>query len=416
MADIFVSDVSEGQEAAAMSVARAASAAIPKEMLFEEFWRTIPFTETSYVRDADDLHNDAVGDAHIMFSSGGSTGTPKISQLCFAEVVRNSAVHGRGYMANGITSDDTVATWGLPGLLTSEFTCYLALAQTGCCILPIGSGADPETIIYMVDRFGATVLLVLPSMLVPVIDHLSASGEQLSSVRLVITGGEPLYPADESRFRSRLGESVRFRSVFQTSEVGTLGYQCIECAFNEYHVHDGLQLLELVNRRHDGIGELVTTNLDRRARPVLRQRTGDLAERVAGKCACGRTAPRIRLHGRTGQFVKIGGEKFDVSWFHEFRQVLGVHIDDFKLVLTRRNDGRDHLTVYSNRLSADAAMRERAIGLLRNSSPKIAMQLSHGVVAPPAFEAMQPQMRSLTAAGKSRFFEDRRGTDVQPLA
>ncbi len=410
MVDVFLNAVSGQQQVAAMLVAKAAGVSMPKESSFEKLWRTLPLSEAPYARDASDLGRSKGQGPCILFSSGGSTGTPKVSQLSFDEVVRNSAAHGKGYKANGVTSADIVATWGLPGLLTSEFTCYLALAETGCCIIPIGSGVDPQTIVAMVNRFRATVLLVLPSILVPVVGHLEMTGERLSFVRLVVTGGEPLYPADETRFRARLNESVRFRSVFQTSEVGTLGYQCTDCVFNEYHVHDEIQLAEIVNCQSNGIGELVTTNLDRLERPVLRQRTGDLAERVSGKCGCGRTAPRIRLHGRTGRYVKIGGEKFNVSWFEKFRQALGIQIDDLKLTLTRNGDGSDQIIVYSTRLSRDAVMQKRALELLKDSSSKIAVQLSHGVIALPIFKDMQPHMRSLTAAGKSRFFEDRRGS------
>jgi phenylacetate-CoA ligase len=407
--DVFVSTLTQDRENAARDMAARSGWSPMLDVPFVQSWRTIPVSDATYVCGGAELDTTERGGASILFSSGGSTGSPKVSQLSVSEVIRNSAAHGTGYSAAGVSSSDIVATWGVPGLLTSEFTCYLALAETGCCILPIGSGADPATIVSVITSFHATALLVLPSILAPVVRYLESIDERLTSVRLVVTGGEPLYPADEAKFRSRLGDHVTFRSVFQTSEVGTIGYQCIHCAFDEYHVQEDLQLLELVDCTPDGVGELVTTNLDRTTYPVVRRRTGDLAELVTGECGCKRSAPRIRLRGRTGQFVKLGGEKFDIGWFREFRSLLGIRIDDLRIVLTRLPGGNDQLTIRSNYLSNHASARQHAVKLLRDSSLKLDRQLANGVIAEPVFEDLTPDQVNLTIGGKNKLFEDRRG-------
>jgi phenylacetate-CoA ligase len=56
----------------------------------------------------------------------------------------------------------------------------------------------------------------------------------------------------------------------------------------------------------DGVtGELVWTHLNRRASPLLRYRSSDLATVSTVPCACGRTSPRIRIGGRRDDMLRV---------------------------------------------------------------------------------------------------------------
>ena len=56
----------------------------------------------------------------------------------------------------------------------------------------------------------------------------------------------------------------------------------------------------------DGVaGELVWTHLRRRASPLLRYRSSDLATVYTAPCACGRTSPRIRIGGRRDDMLRV---------------------------------------------------------------------------------------------------------------
>ncbi len=52
-------------------------------------------------------------------------------------------------------------------------------------------------------------------------------------------------------------------------------------------------------------GELVWTHLRREASPLLRYRSGDLAQVWTSPCACGRTEPRIRIDGRRDDMLRV---------------------------------------------------------------------------------------------------------------
>ena len=52
-------------------------------------------------------------------------------------------------------------------------------------------------------------------------------------------------------------------------------------------------------------GELVWTHLNRRASPLLRYRSSDLATVWTDPCPCGRTTPRIRIGGRRDDMLRV---------------------------------------------------------------------------------------------------------------
>jgi phenylacetate-coenzyme A ligase PaaK-like adenylate-forming protein len=134
----------------------------------------------------------------------------------------------------------------------------------------------------------------------------------MPQIRLIVTGGEPLWGEVIQRAENVLGSGhLLFRSTFQASQAGTIGYQCDRLNINEYHIHEELQFVEI----DPDTRELITTNLDRVYMPVVRMKTGDLAEFIHADCGCGRSTRMLRLLGRKTDLVKIGGKLFDPSLF-----------------------------------------------------------------------------------------------------
>jgi phenylacetate-CoA ligase len=52
-------------------------------------------------------------------------------------------------------------------------------------------------------------------------------------------------------------------------------------------------------------GELVWTHLRREGSPLLRYRSGDLAQVWTSPCECGRSEPRIRIDGRRDDMLRV---------------------------------------------------------------------------------------------------------------
>jgi phenylacetate-coenzyme A ligase PaaK-like adenylate-forming protein len=383
------------------------------EEAIEGLWSRIP------VADAEDhgchLCQDAAAIAglsasacaSIVFASGGTTGRPKLTWLAFEEVLTNARFHGKGYAVAGINHTDCVATFGLPGYLNSEFTVYHGLQTTGCRILPIGSVESPAAVVELIRTLQANVLLVMPSDLLPVLRHLADTDERLDGIRLVVTGGEALTPALETLIRGRVGDAdLRFRSTFQTSEAGTIGFQCAACKAGEYHVHEELQLVELVAR--DAGHELVTTNLDRYLMPVIRQATGDLCEWLPGACACGRKTRRLRHVGRRPKQLKVGGEKLPLALLLE--ELLGrlrIPSSECAVVVDAGADGKDLIRIKLGAGAlADPALVVSIQAELFAASAKLARQIQAGIVAPFSFERLTPQDLCFSSTGKRIMVRD----------
>jgi phenylacetate-coenzyme A ligase PaaK-like adenylate-forming protein len=383
----------------------------------EALWQRIPVVEAEdharYLQGpADGIAGlSGAAGASIVFSSGGTTGKPKFTWLAFEEVLTNARFHGKGYALAGINPTDCVATFGLPGHLTSEFTVYHGLHMTGCRILPIGSVECPAVVVELVRALKANVLLVMPSDLLPVVEHLKATHDRLEGVRLVVTGGEALTPALQEAIAARVGdEHTQFRSTFQTSEAGTIGFQCPALGPREYHVHDELQFVELVEVE-GGLG-LVTTNLDRYLMPVIRLATGDLAEWLPGGCACGRQTPRFRHLGRRPRQLKVGGEKLPIEpLLEEVLRQLRIPSSDCAAVIDALPDGKDVVRIkVVPALLEDRALPSRIQALLFGSSPKLGKQVQAGVVAPLSFEPLAPHDLHFSASGKRILVKDVRAS------
>ena len=264
----------------------------------------------------------------IVFSSGGMRGSPISTCLSFEEVMRNASFQGKGYFTAGIRPHHTVATFGIPSLLSSEFTVYHGLRETSCLILPIGIVNDPKNIVNLIEEFSANVLLVMPSDLIPILQYLEVSNKYLPKIQLIVTGGEKLRADLMDRIKKTIGsENIKFRSTFQTSDIGTIGYQCDYLENDEYHVHEELQYAEII-KDEDEDTVLVVTNLDRYFFPVIRLKTGDLASWInSERCRCGRTSNIIKLHGRKSHTIKIGGEKFDQEILYQIPHKFKIPIE-----------------------------------------------------------------------------------------
>lgn len=93
-----------------------------------------------------------------------------------------------------------------------------------------------------------------------------------------------------------------------------------ECrAHNGYHLWEDLVLPEVLetdgNRAVEsgGIGELVATDLDNKAAPLIRFRSGDLVRLDRSTCDCGRTHAREWVIGRCGDETVVDGKPIVVS-------------------------------------------------------------------------------------------------------
>jgi phenylacetate-CoA ligase len=136
-----------------------------------------------------------------------------------------------------------------------------------------------------------------------------------SSVKRLMVAGEP--GGGEPTMRAKL-EAAWGASVTEAMGIGDISVSLWgECeakagmhfsgrGFVHFELIDPASGLA-VDMRDGAEGELVLTHLVNRSAPLLRFRTRDHVRLGVGRCACGRTAPRVRCVGRTDDMLIVRG-------------------------------------------------------------------------------------------------------------
>ena len=282
----------------------------------------LPFTEKDELR-ATRTAEEPIGThraAHPdeiarIYSTSGTTGTPSYIPLTASDIevwVRTSA---RSYAASGIVRGERIVSTYNAG----PFVAGAALAvfdRLGLCHIPVGTG-NTERLVAAIELLKPTAAVMTPSYALHLAEWARERGRDLarSSVKRVLVAGEP--GGGEPAMRAKLEEAWG-ASVTEAMGIGdisiTLWGEC-EAKAGMHFSGRGFVHPELIDPDtgaakafEDGAeGELVLTHLVNRAAPLLRFRTRDHVRVSAGRCACGRTAPRVRCIGRTDDMLIVRG-------------------------------------------------------------------------------------------------------------
>ena len=150
------------------------------------------------------------------------------------------------------------------------------------------------------------VLIAYPSLAHLFATYARDAGRKTKVFDLVLLGSEMLYDFQRRELESVLQATVRIH-YGHVEACALFGY-CERS--NDYHVQLEYGLVEFL--REDGcpaaageVGEIVATNFANRALPLIRYRTGDLAQPSDGRCVCGRDYPLVqKIQGREGDFIR----------------------------------------------------------------------------------------------------------------
>jgi phenylacetate-CoA ligase len=282
----------------------------------------VPLTEKDELR-ASRSAEEPIG-AHLtarrdeivrIYSTSGTTGTPSFIPLTAADLevwVRTSA---RSYAASGIVNGERIVSTYNAG----PFVAGVALGafdRLGLCHIPVGSG-NTERLMTAIELLKPTVAVMTPSYALHLAEWAAGRGMDLkrSSVKRVLVAGEP--GGGEPAMRAKL-EAAWGASVTEAMGIGDISVSLWGECEQKQGMHfsgRGFVHIELIDPETgaakpiaDGAeGELVLTHLVNRSAPLLRFRTRDHVRLSVGRCACGRTSPRVRCIGRTDDMLIVRG-------------------------------------------------------------------------------------------------------------
>jgi len=280
----------------------------------------LPFISKTVLRDrqiAAPLLGDmaAVPEREVVYvsASSGSTGVPTLSPFTATDFDEFQEVQSRLFWAAGMRAEDRY-------LHALNFTLFVGgpdvIGAQRLGALCIWAGTVPaDRLLLLVQQFQPTVTWTTPSYAWYLGEVARAAGIDPArdlSIRRIIVAGEPggSIPATRRAIEALWGAELF--DFYGISDVfGASAGMCEER--DGLHVAEDHQLVEVLDPATgiavaDGDpGELVLTTLRKRARPMIRFRTGDVVTRDRSPCRCGRTHARIRIHGRTDDMFIVNG-------------------------------------------------------------------------------------------------------------
>ncbi len=158
------------------------------------------FARAEAVTGTYDSHRD---DPALWLFSGGTTGRPKAVVQTHGAFANTTALYGHGVIR--YREDDV--TLSVPKL-------YFGYATGSNLFFPFSVGArvalypepaTPESVFERIRRFRPTVLVNVPSMIHKMTAHPEATRQDLSSLRVCTSAGEPLPAELDARWRATFG-------------------------------------------------------------------------------------------------------------------------------------------------------------------------------------------------------------------
>ena len=214
-----------------------------------------------------------------------------------------------------VNSDDVVLN-ALPYEMSSSGQSFQRSLQgvTSALVVPAGKGgfySDPYKTVQIMADLRVTVLITTPPyvmLLAEIVEQLGIRPGTDIPLRFIWLTGEGCAPA----YRRRLEELWHCQGLFfyGSMECGSIGIECNQQSGS--HVSAGHLYLEVIEPRTGRrlppgeLGEIVCTLLQRKASPLIRYRTQDLAVLDVSPCTCGVRFPKLHVRGRIVDQVAAG--------------------------------------------------------------------------------------------------------------
>jgi phenylacetate-CoA ligase len=296
----------------------------------------------------------------MLFSSSGSTGTPRPFRYTHVDRVQWAWANARGMHAMGFRRGESAFIMSGYGPHVFAWGVQVALETLDLPCIP-GGGMDARARANVILRFKPTILVCTPSYALHLARVMQSIGYDPAetSVHTILIGGEPAMGIDATRKRIESLWNARLVEFYGCTEVSPHvgGYSCLAVPKAgepvATHVMEDIQIWETVDpetRKGQKPGErglTVCTSLNSESSPQLRFLVGDYATFTRERCACGRTHARAvgSFAGRSDDLINLRGIKmYPVQVEEAVRAVPGIG-DEYEIVLMRDTAGLDTMTI-----------------------------------------------------------------------
>ncbi len=373
--------------------------------------RRIPFTTKDDLRVSFPKGHLAVDMVDVLriHSSSGTTGIPTVIYYSREDVDNWTDLLARSIVGAGGTRADVFQNMMTYGFFTGGLGLHYGAERVGMTVIPISGGNTKRQIQTMRD-FRSTVLHVTPSYLLHIHSKLGDEGVCLEdlALRKAFIGAEP----HSENTRRKLQDLLRIEAFnsYGLSELNGPGvaFECV-CR-KDMHVWEDGYIAEIIDPKTGEVlkdgqeGELVLTNIVRRATPILRYRTRDLAFLHPQGCDCGRTHRRLsRILGRTDDMLIINGVNVFPSQIEEKIMKIPEVATNY-LIHVDKKGALDRLTV---KVEIYPKLFLGEVSKLESLKHKIVEELRASITISPAVELHEPGSLPVSEGKAKRVVDER---------
>jgi phenylacetate-CoA ligase len=330
--------------------------------------RRFPFIEKTVLRERQEAlppFGDlvAVPERDIVYisASSGSTGIPTASPFTAQDFEDWMDYEARQFWSSGLRPDDRYCH-SLNFSLFIGGPCVLGAQKLGA--LTIHAGTVPsERLLTIVKQFQASAIWTTPSYAWYLGETAVKEGidpKRDLNIKRIFVAGEPGGSIPETRQRIEALWGAKVYDYYGLSDIfGSCAGMCEE-QHGLHWAEDHILVEVLDPETQEPVaegerGELVLTTLKKRARPLIRFRTGDIVSFTNEPCACGRTSQRmLGTHGRLDDMLIIKGVNIFPSDVEAIARKDHDLTGEYKLIIERDNH-LDILTVEIERTAADTS-------------------------------------------------------------
>ncbi|MEW5722484.1 MAG: phenylacetate--CoA ligase [Thermodesulfobacteriota bacterium] len=341
----------------------------PGDIRSLEDLRRLPFTTADDLRAGYPFPLRAVPFDRIVriHASTGTTGKRKI--LCYTQKDVDDWAHffARCYEMAGLTREDRVQICVGYGLWTAGVGFQAGCERFGAMAVPTGPGNLEMQCQFLLD-LKSTVMCCTASMGLLLAEEVRRRGiKDQINLRKMIFGSERSSEAMCARIKELLGLEHMFDIPGLTELYGPgTGLECRE--HEGMHYWADYYILEIIDPETlepapaGGTGEMVVTTLRKEGAPLIRYRTRDLTRLIPEPCRCGSVLPRHdRLLGRSDDMIIFRAVNIYPGHIDEILSKVPGIGSEYQVLLERREDGRDYMTVKVERAEGRDAAGDQAL-------------------------------------------------------
>jgi len=357
--------------------------------------QNFPFTTKSDLRSSFPAGMLAVPLDEIVrvHSSSGTTGRATVVYHTKSDIDNWTETVARSMYMTGVRKNDVFQNMMGYGLFTGGLGFHYGAEKLGALTIPASSGNSRRQIRLMKD-FHSTVIHITPSYALHLYTLFQEEGVDPNkdlSLRIAFLGAEP--HSEKTRMRVEELFGLNAYNSYGLSEMNGPGV-AFECQEKDgMHVWEDHFILEIVDPDTGEVladgdeGEIVFTTLLREGMPIIRYRTGDVAQVSPGPCPCGRTHRKIsRIKGRTDDMLIIKGVNFYPMQIEKVIMEIP-EVGNNYLIEIETVDYLDNLNI---KVEVRPSIFHGDIGELENLKKRISEDLKNEILISPKITLVEP--------------------------